>query len=231
MPIKEKKVYILIPAYNEAKKISSVITDLMEAGYKNILVVNDGSKDETATIAKQAGAEVLNHVINRGQGAALQTGMKYLRETYSPDAVVTFDADGQHQTQDIQAMVDPVLNGECDITLGSRFLDKKSNVSPLRKIILKAGIQFTNHISNIKLTDTHNGFRALSKKALEEIEIFHRGMEHASDIIDEITKHRLRYKEVPVHIAYTDYSKQKGTNRNMDFIKMGIKIILNKISN
>jgi len=227
----EKKIHILIPAYNEAGQIGSVIADLKTSGYDNILVVNDGSRDRTAEVAQEAGAEVLRQVINRGQGAALRTGINYLRETYAPDIIVTFDADGQHQPDDISAMIGPILDDSCDIVLGSRFLEKKSNASLLRKSVLKAAIFFTNHISNIRLTDTHNGLRALGKNAIAKIKITHRKMEHASDIIDEITKNKLRYTEVPVHIAYTDYSKQKATNKNGDFIKMGLKIIIKKFTN
>lgn len=226
----EKKIFIVIPAFNEDAKIGCVISDLKNTGYHNILVVNDGSKDNTAAVAQKAGAQVLEHIINRGQGAALRTGIEYLRETHDPDVIVTFDADGQHQVEDIEAMIKPVLENGCDIALGSRFLEKKSNVSFLRKVILKAATFFTNRISNIKLTDTHNGLRALGKKAIQKITITHRGMEHASDIIDEITKNHLRYVEVPVHIAYTDYSKCKGTNKNGDFVKMGLKIIIKKIT-
>ena len=126
-------------------------------------------------------------------------------------------------------MIKPIINGEVDIVLGSRFLEKKANIQLLRKIILKAGVAFTNVLSNIKLTDTHNGFRALSRKAIDSIKITHRKMEHASDIIDEISKNKLTYAEVPVEIIYTDYSKHKGTNKNMDFIKMGIKILIKKL--
>jgi len=218
-----------MPAYNEAPKIGRVILDITAKGYKNILVIDDGSRDNTARIAKNAGAEVLSHIINRGQGAALRTGMKYLREAYNPDIIITFDADGQHQIEDIPTLTQPIIEGNIDIVLGSRFLDKKTKIPLLRKMILKCGVIFTNTLSNIKLTDTHNGLRALGKRAIESIKISHRGMEHASDIVDEITKHKLRYKEIPVHIAYTDYSKQKGTNKNIDFIKMGIKILFNKI--
>ncbi|HAV11402.1 MAG TPA: glycosyltransferase family 2 protein [Candidatus Moranbacteria bacterium] len=226
---KDKKIYILIPAFNEESQIGRVISSLKERGFTNILVINDGSRDKTEQIAMEAGAEVLNHIINRGQGAALRTGIEYLRETATPDIIITFDADGQHRPEDIPALVDPILKGEADIVLGSRFLKEKSNIPPIRKLVLKAGILFTNFISRINLTDTHNGFRALGKKAIEKIKITHRGMEHASDIIDEIPKNKLRYKEVPVEIIYTDYSKMKG-QKTSNFIKMGIKIIIKKIS-
>jgi glycosyltransferase involved in cell wall biosynthesis len=222
------RIFIVIPAYNEEEKISSVISSLREAGYENILVVNDGSRDGTAKTASETGAEVLNHIINRGQGAALRTGIEYLRETYSPDIIVTFDADGQHRVEDIEKIIKPIVEENVDIVIGSRFLEKKCNAPLLRRIILKAGIVFTNTISNIKLTDTHNGLRALGRKAIDSIEISHRGMEHASDIIDEITKKGLSYKEVPVEIIYSDYSLAKG-QKSSNFMKMGIKIIIKKL--
>jgi glycosyltransferase involved in cell wall biosynthesis len=223
-----KKIHIIIPAYNEATVIGDVIKDLQEGGYNDILVVNDGSKDDTEKMALEAGAEVLNHIINRGQGAALRTGIEFVREQYNPDIIVTFDADGQHCVKDIATLIQPIIEKDIDIVLGSRFLKNNSKIPFIRKLILKAGIIFTNFISNIKLTDTHNGLRALSRKAFNSIQIYHRGMEHASDIIDEITLNKLSYSEVPVQISYTCYSKLKG-QKSGGFMKMGIKIILKKI--
>ncbi len=222
------KIFIIVPAYNEEQRISQVINSLKQSGYSNILVVDDGSRDETKEEAFLAGAEVLSHIINRGQGAALRTGIEYLCETYNPDIIVTFDADGQHRTEDIQDIIAPIIRDEVDIVLGSRFLNKSSRIPFLRKIILKAGIFFTNVISNINLTDTHNGFRALNRKAANLIQITHRGMEHASEIVEEIKKRRLRYKEVPVEIIYSEYSQRKG-QRASGFVKIGIKIILKKL--
>jgi len=224
-----KKLYIVIPAFNEQKAIGSTIQSLHNEGYSNILVINDGSVDETAWAAQEAGAEVISHIINRGQGAALQTGIEYARETYEPDVIVTFDADGQHRPEDIPSLIRPVTEEGFDIALGSRFLTQDSNVPFLRKIILKAGIIFTRFVSNIKLTDTHNGLRALGKKAMDSIDIAHRGMEHASDIIDEISRKKLKYMEVPVKVIYSEYSRQKG-QKTSGFIKMGIKILIKKIT-
>ncbi len=220
-------MWILIPAYNEEKMIGSVISDLRSQGYTNILIIDDGSSDNTAHIAAQAGAEVLRHLINRGQGAALQTGLTYLAKEYQPDVIVTFDADGQHQVADLHALIKPILENKSDVVLGSRFLCSQCHIPVIRRIILKLGILFTNTISHVRLTDTHNGLRALNKKAYNSIVITHRGMEHASDIIDEIQKKDLRYCECPVTIIYSDYSKMKGQS-SLGFIKMGLKIILRK---
>lgn len=222
------KTWILIPAYNEASSIERVIQDLQQHGFFNILVVNDGSKDSTKLIAQNAGAEVLSHVLNRGQGAALRTGLNYLREKYHPKVIVTFDADGQHLARNIQGLIKPVFDGTADIVLGSRFLKGNDSVPPLRKIILKLGVLFTNTVSNIRLTDTHNGLRAIGTKAYDRIQIYNRGMEHASEIIDEISRHRLRYQEYPVEIIYSEYSIYKG-QRTSNFIKIAIKMILKKL--
>lgn len=223
-----KKIYIIIPAFNEGKVIRKTIASLQTAGYNNIIVIDDGSSDNTCAEAKSTGAEVLCHIINRGQGASLKTGIEYATETYSPDVIVTFDSDGQHRPEDLNRLIQPILDNSADIVLGSRFLNTETKVPLIRKIILKAGIFFTNITSRVKLTDTHNGLRAFGKKAIHSIKIPHRGMEHASDIIDSINKNNLRYKEIPVKILYTDYSINKG-QASTGFIKMGIKIILHKI--
>lgn len=221
-------VWIVVPAYNEASSIAGVIKGLKNAGYHNILVVNDGSKDKTGAVASESGAVVLDHLINRGQGAALRTGIHFVAKQYHPKVIVTFDADGQHKPSDIPALIAPVLAGKVDIVLGSRFLQPNSSVPMLRRLILRCGVTFTNIISQINLTDTHNGLRALGEKAYSLIEIHHRGMEHASEIIDEISHHRLRYAECPVTIIYSDYSLQKG-QKTSNFIRIALKIILKKL--
>jgi glycosyltransferase involved in cell wall biosynthesis len=227
----QKNIWIVIPAYNEGTRIAHVIADLHTHGYTNILVVDDGSHDDTASIAREAGAEVLTHIINRGQGAALRTSWSYLDDIHTPDIIVTFDADGQHQASDIQNLIQPILDDQADIVLGSRFLSPKNtlNIPLLRRLMLRGAIIFTNTLSHIHLTDTHNGLRALNRKAYTSINIFHRGMEHASDIIDEITRNKLRYCERPVHITYSDYSLAKG-QKTSNFIKIALKVILKKLA-
>jgi len=226
--MKDKKVYILIPAYNEDKVIVDTINKIKAEGYNNIIVVDDGSTDNTYLKLQGTNVETIKHMINRGQGASLRTGIEYICEIYDFDVIVTFDADGQHDPRDIKKIIRPILKNSADIVLGSRFLDERTKVPFVRKMILKAGVFFTNIISNIQLTDTHNGLRALGKKAAYSIKISHRGMEHASDIINEIAKHDLKYAEIPVKIVYTEYSVEKG-QASFGFIKMGLKIIFNKI--
>lgn len=202
------KIFIIIPAYNEARTIGNVIDNLKRQGYHNIVVVDDFSKDNTEKISLQKGAVVLRHVINRGQGAALATGNEYALRN-GADIIVHFDADGQMQAEDIPEMIKPIIEKKADITLGSRFLGKKSlNMPKSKKITLFLGNLWLRLFYGVRLTDSQCGFRVMSKKAAHEIEINQDKSEHASEILIEIFKKKIRYKEVPVTIKYTEYSKQ-----------------------
>lgn len=216
-------VFIIIPAYNEEKMIDKVIEGIKKEGFSNIIVVDDGSTDNTSLAAKKSGAKVLRHVVNLGQGAAIETGLSYARKK-NASIIVTFDADGQFLASEIKKVIKPILEKKADIVLGSRFLGKTINMPFLKKITLKLAIIFTDIFSDIKLTDTHNGFRAFSKKALNKIFINHSQMAHASDIIDQIKRNNLKYEEVPVTVVYSDYSIKKGQS-----ILNGIKIIIDLI--
>ncbi len=221
------KEFIVIPAYNEEKTIRKVIKDLKKNGYGNIVVVDDNSRDNTSKVASDESTTVLKHIVNRGQGAALKTGIDYALKK-DADIIVTFDADGQHRAEDIEKLIKPVKEGKVDICLGSRFLDKKSNVPFFKRIVLKCGIYVIRTMYGIKLTDVHNGLRAMSKKSAKKIEIKSNRMEHASEIIEEIKKKRLKYKEVPVNIRYTDYSKKKGQS-SWNALRIFVKMLLKKL--
>jgi polyprenyl-phospho-N-acetylgalactosaminyl synthase len=217
-------VYIVIAAYNEAQSIPNVIPSLLEV-YPNVIVVDDGSTDDTFGILRGYPISVLRHIINRGQGAALQTGMRFAIE-HGADIIVTFDADGQHDVGEIQGLIDPVLSGECDLTLGSRFLGNAHHI-PLPKASVKNGVLFTRIFSGIKVTDVHNGLRAFSRKAALSIEIKMDRMGHASEILDQAYQAGLRVQEVPVNIYYTPYSLRKGQN-SWNIMKVAAEILLNK---
>jgi glycosyltransferase involved in cell wall biosynthesis len=220
--------WIVIAAYNEEHSIGAVVKELSKTGYKNVVVVDDGSADDTYRIAKQHTKHVVKHVLNRGQGAALKTGIDYaLRE--NADIIVTFDADGQHRVEDIPALIEPVKKGEVDIALGSRFLKPGSNVPFLRKMILKCGIFTVWLFYGIKLTDVHNGFRALSRDAAERIDISMDKMEHASEILSEIKRNHLKYVEVPVVIRYTAYSQAHGQS-SLNAVKIFYKMVVHKFT-
>lgn len=220
-------VWIVIAAYNEQHSIGKVTKELIDAGYKNIVVVDDGSGDRTSAVAKKYTKHVVRHAINRGQGAALKTGIDYALE-HDADIIVTFDADGQHRVQDIPAMIAPIKSGEVDVTLGSRFLKGGSNVPLIRKLLLKGGAWIIGMLYGIKLSDSHNGFRALSEKAAEKIDITMDRMEHASEILSEIKKKKLKYKEVPVVIKYTKYSMEHGQS-SWNSLKILYKTILHRL--
>ncbi|MBN2421639.1 glycosyltransferase family 2 protein [Candidatus Woesearchaeota archaeon] len=221
------KTYIVIPAYNEQNSIKKVIQDLKKQGYMNIIVVDDGSIDKTGKIAKQQGAIVLSHLINRGQGAALKTGIDFALMKKA-DIIVTFDADGQFLAKDIKKVIMPVKKGNAEVVLGSRFLGKAKNIPLFKKIVLKLGVLLVFFLYGIKVTDSQNGFRAFSRHAASQIEIRSNKMEHAGEIFHEIKKNNLAFKEVPVTVLYTRYSLQKGQSWSRS-IMLGLKMILKKL--
>ena len=214
--VKPAHIWIVIAAYNEEKKIRQVILSLQENKYQNIVVVDDCSTDATAAVAEAAGAVVLRHIINRGQGAALKTGMEYALQN-NAEIIVTFDADGQHHVEEIPRLTGPIEKMEVDACLGSRFLDNNSTMSWHRKLMLKGGALIIWLFYGIKLTDSHNGFRALRREAVQKLELKADRMDHASEIVEQIAKQNIKFKEIPVTITYTDYSLQKGQHSTAAF--------------
>lgn len=224
-----KHPWVVIPAYNEASFIRRVINDI-QTQCPHIVVVDDASTDDTKEIAISIGVTVLEHFINRGQGAALRTGIEFALKSLEADAVVTIDADGQHDAADIPRLLAPVLSGQADVTLGSRFLPGSTaeNIPAFRKTVLKAGSVFTRFFSGIKVSDPHNGLRAFSRRAATLIRIEQDRMAHASEIIDEIALHKLRYVEVPVTVHYSDYSLQKG-QRSTNALRIAFDFLMSKL--
>jgi len=210
------KLAIIIPAYNEEKMIAEVIKEVRSVT-PHVFVIDDGSIDDTAAAAARAGATVLVHALNRGQGAALRTGLEAAVRA-GAEIVVTFDADGQMSASDISSLTAPIEAGLCDVTLGSRFLSsgdsgfriQESRMPLVRRLTLKAALAFTRATTGLKLTDTHNGLRAFSREAAAKLDLRCDRMAHASEILEEISRLGLRYREVPVTIKYTDYSLAKG---------------------
>ena len=213
-----KTLAILIPAYNEAAVIGGVIKDVQSALKpfkldKNVVVINDGSTDKTAEIAKQAGAQVVTHSINRGYGAALQTGIEHANRTQL-DYAITFDADGQHDPKDIAKVFHKLKQGY-DIVVGSRFLMKTNQIPLFRRVILKLGNLATFIFFGIWISDSQSGFRGFNQQAIRKIKLKTNHMEVSSEFYSEVKKHRLSYIEVPISVKYTPYSLSKGqTNLN-----------------
>jgi glycosyltransferase involved in cell wall biosynthesis len=217
---------VVIPAFNEEKKIRGVVSALHNSGYLNTIVVDDCSGDNTLQEALQAGGVVLKHIVNRGQGAALKTGIEYALEQ-GAEAIITFDADGQHHAEDLPRLLEPLHSRKAEVVLGSRFLHNESNTPAVRTAFLKGGAAIFRLMYGLQLTDSHNGLRALSRNAAQKINITQDRMEHASEIIEEISKHKLRYREVPVTITYTDYSLQHG-QRTSNAFKILLKMVIKK---
>jgi glycosyltransferase involved in cell wall biosynthesis len=211
----EKSIWIVIPAYNEGGVIASTVATVLPI-YRDIVVVDDGSRDETANIAWRAGAHVVRHPLNLGQGAALQTGLCYALSR-GADLIVTFDADGQHDVADVARLLQALESGLYDVAIGSRFLGNTSGMPAIRRAVLKAAIIVTWLLSGLRLSDAHNGFRAFTRHAASSIRLRQNRMAHASEIIEQIAALGLRYVEVPVTIRYTQYSREKG-QRTIDSV-------------
>lgn len=202
-------VAIVIPVFNEAGMIAEVVAEVKET-FSNVICVDDGSVDNSGQIAKEAGAKSYFHPMNLGQGAALQTGIEAALSMPEIKFLVTFDADGQHSVSDAVAMVERLREGDIEVVFGSRFLDERTELGTLKKLVLKVAVFYTNALSGVKLTDAHNGLRAFTRNVAESIELTHNGMAHATEIVNQISRGRFKYTEIPVHIVYTEYSKAKG---------------------
>ncbi|MBO9562169.1 MAG: glycosyltransferase family 2 protein [Niastella sp.] len=223
-----KKIVIVIPVYNDTQTIRQVAEGLLQQAPFQIIIVDDGSAIPVNTTLQGLPIVCLRHQVNLGQGAALQTGFAYALNL-QPDIIITFDADGQHAVNDLHALIQPIIQQEAEVVLGSRFIEKYNNRIPFfRNITLKTG-RFVNYLfCGILLSDAHNGLRAFSRAAIEKIVITENRMAHASEILFEISRHKLRYTEVPVTVQYTTYSRQKGQS-SIDSVKVLFDLILHKL--
>jgi glycosyltransferase involved in cell wall biosynthesis len=203
------RTWVVVPMYNEAAVVGGVVRDLVaEFGY--VVCVDDGSSDHSAQAALEAGAHVIIHPINLGQGASLQTGIDYALLDPEMTEVLTFDADGQHQIDDARAMVGRVRNGNLAIVTGSRFLDERTQLGFLKRVTLRTAARVSRLTTGKSLTDAHNGLRVLRRDVLERIRITQNRMAHASELVDLLADTGLPWEEHPTHIVYTDYSRSKG---------------------
>lgn len=219
------KILIIVPAFNESKTLPAVIADLKKYGFANVVVVNDGSVDNTEELARKEKVIVLNHVFNRGLGAALGTGWEYALKT-GADALVTFDSDGQHQASDLKKLLEPIIKNKADVVIGSRFLGRWQKM-PLERI-------FANILSNIMTftfygsssSDTQSGLRAFNKKAIKKIKITTDRMEVSSEFYREFAKHNLKVFEIPVDAVYTTDTLKNSKQEVLAFIKLPFRLFL-----
>lgn len=218
---------VIVPAYNEQASLRDVVSELLSYSYE-VIVVDDGSQTDLRSSIAGLQVYFLQHEINLGQGAALQTGIEFALHK-AADIIVTFDADGQHCVEDINALIEPLESGEVEMSLGSRFLEGgKHNMSFSRRIILQSG-RFINYLfTGLLLSDAHNGLRAMTSKAAAKIHLKENRMAHASELLWQISSQNIRYREIPVHIRYTAYSKKKGQSA-FNSVRIVFDLILNKI--
>lgn len=205
----DEATWAVIPLYNEASVIESVIRGLLPS-FAHVVCVDDGSSDGSAEIARRAGAFVVQHPVNLGQGAALQTGIEFALSHPGCEYIVTFDADGQHRVEDAVAMVQRARTDDLAIVFGSRFLDDRTRPGLIKKVILKTAVWVTNMSTGMRLSDAHNGLRVIRRDAAEQIDLKQDRMAHATEIVLELGRTGLPWAEFPVELLYTDYSKAKG---------------------
>lgn len=214
-----------IPAYNEEKTIAKVVL-LVQKQVDAIVVCDDGSEDLTADIAQSLGATVIRHGKNLGYGAAIQSLFRKAMEK-DADVIITLDADGQHYPEEIPRLTQPILDGEADIVIGSRFLGEHNNVPAYRRFGIKLITKLSNRSRNF--SDSQCGFRAYSKKALENLNLNENGMGISAEILLETVKRGLRVVEVPVYVRYkgldtsTHNSLRHGTNVMMSIVRMVVE--------
>ncbi len=201
--------WLIVPVYNEGEVVGEVVRNALQT-FPNIVCVDDGSRDGSGEIVLRSGAHLVQHPINLGQGAALQTGIEFARRQPGARSFVTFDSDGQHQVTDVKRMLDTLDEGDHDIVIGTRFQGNASQIPWLKRVVLRTIVMLSPRLRTLHLTDSHNGLRAFNRTVAERIAITQNGMGHASEIVAMISRYGWRVAEVPVTILYTDYSMTKG---------------------
>ena len=225
-------IYIILPAYSEGKVIKDVIHSIKKQGYENIIVVDDGSTDNTYKEAKSTNVITISHPINRGKGAATQTGIDAAK-LLNADIIVTMDSDGQHDPKDIKRLIQPILDDKADVVIGSRMLNTKG--MPKSRIYMNKIANIVTYIFfGILVSDSQSGFRAYNKKAYTSVYTYMDRYEFESEMLGQIKNAKLRIKEIPIKVIYTDYSKSKykhmGTFSAQGFVN-GIRMVIRLIEN
>jgi glycosyltransferase involved in cell wall biosynthesis len=219
--IDKKDIVVVIPAYNEGPMIRTVVERVKACGYYQVVVVNDGSRDNTRQEAMKAGATVISHPINRGAGAAAQTGILYARRS-GIQYIVQIDADGQHYPEDIEKMSARMSEMSSDIIIGSRWIERSEGVPATRIAYNRLSNIFTNFFCRSNYTDSQSGMRLLNRRAIERINLHLDGFGYCSEMLVHAEEMKLKVGEAPIKVAYTEYSMSKGQD-----LQMGINTALN----
>ena len=222
------EVFVIIPAFNEGAVLRSTVAGVAKFGY-TVVVVDDGSAIPAESYLGGLNAYILRHVVNLGQGASLRTGAEFALARGAA-VIVHFDADGQHSPELIERLIDPIVRGCSEVALGSRFLNENDRrlVPRPKRVLLKTGAIVSWMFTGVRLSDTHNGFRAFSRSAAGKIQLRESGFAHATEILGLIRRAKLSYVEVPVTIRYTDYSRAKGQKISNSF-NIVIDLMLRKL--
>lgn len=221
-------VWVLVPVFNEASSVGGVVSAL-RTRFRHVVCVDDGSDDGSADVAREAGASVvLRHAVNRGQGAALQTGFDYILNMTGARYCVTFDADGQHSVSDAERMVTRARASDVNVVLASRFIGATRGMPLTRGLLLRAAVRFTRWSAHLDVSDTHNGLRVLDRRALERIRLQLPRMAYASELLNAIVPNELTYCEEPVSVVYTEYSRAKG-QRNINSVNILFDLALRRL--
>jgi glycosyltransferase involved in cell wall biosynthesis len=221
-------VTVVVPAYNESQRVAAVVAGL-RLHFGSVIVVDDGSTDDTADLARAAGARVVRHPGNLGQGAALQTGFAFALTDRSMRYVVTFDSDGQHRVEDALSLVATARETGVDVVLGSRFLRPGTTAVPkARRAVLRAGVAFTRATTRLAVTDTHNGLRVLNRRAVTAIDLTLPDMAHASQLLGLVARRGLTWTEAPVVIDYTDQTRRRGQS-NVNALNIVFDLALERL--
>jgi len=214
----------IIPMYNEEQVIVDVITNL-KTFFPHVLCIDDGSSDNSALLAEKAGARVLRHSVNIGQGASLATGFQWVQQNETFLYMVTFDADGQHRPEDACQLVTELSNKGMDVVFASRFFEpNQSTIPTVKRLLLKTVTKITNALTDSQLSDAHNGLRALTVEASRSISMTQNGMAHATQFVSLVRQANLKYIELPVTVLYTKYSRSKGQSL-MNSINIALDLI------
>ncbi|MVZ90433.1 glycosyltransferase [Microbacter sp. ANSKLAB05] len=210
--VRNHDVWLIVPCFNEGTVIEEVLRSA-RGTFPNIVAVDDGSADNSAAAIHRAGAHLVRHPVNLGQGAAIQTGVEYARAQPGARYFVTFDADGQHQVKDVLAMVGRLRSEPVDIVVGTRFGRPRRDddqVPLIKRLVLRTVVLLSPRTRRLGLTDAHNGLRVFNRRVAEDLNLRMNGMSHASEFVELMDSRGWRVAEQPVDILYTEYSMSKG---------------------
>jgi glycosyltransferase involved in cell wall biosynthesis len=219
-------IVAIIPALNEERYIGSVV--LVARRYADVVVVvDDGSSDRTAELAEAAGATVLRQARQAGKGHALNAGFRYARHL-SPRVLVVLDGDAQHDPAEIPSLAEPILNGEADVVVGSRFLGVKSHIPWWRQLGQHVLTRATNVASGVRLTDSQTGYRAFSPEAINRLNFHTAGLAVESEMQFQLLGSNLRVVEVPIHVQYMDPAKRNPMMHGLHIIDAILGLVARK---